>query len=68
MKKYSSYVDLKLQPSLYYNPKQSAVNSPTYTYAPNVSNVSTSKLSGTPKSPSFKKAILYENPILMISK
>ena len=65
MKKYSSYVDLKLQPSLNYNSKGPSVNSPVYTYAANNSNT---KLTSTPKSPSFKKAILYDNPIMAISK
>ena len=69
MKKYSSYVDLKLGPSQYYNPKISAVGSPTFA----TSNISTSKVScnkitSTPKSPSFKKAITYDSPVMMISK
>lgn len=61
MKKYSSYVDLKLHPSLNYNFKGPSVN-PYQTNNPNA------KLSSTPKSPSFKKAILYDNPIMAISK
>ena len=72
MKKYSSYVDLKLGPSQYYNPKISAVGSPTYAYGStsniNTSKVSCNKITSTPKSPSFKKAIMYDSPVMMISK